>query len=139
MMYDVSESIVEEYHGNVDYDDFTLEVLRFLTISCPINHDEYLKLSKQEIAEKLYHSARAAYNRRLETMRSQAMPIIKNVYEQQGKTYENILVPVTDGFKTYNVITHLERNVNNQCEELCAAMKNGKPCNHRRQLEGTPS
>lgn len=118
MMYDVSESIVEEYHGNVDYDDFTLEVLRFLTISCPINHDEYLKLSKQEIAEKLYHSARAAYNRRLETMRSQAMPIIKNVYEQQGKTYENILVPVTDGFKTYNVITHLERNVNNQCEEL---------------------
>jgi preprotein translocase subunit SecA len=118
MMYEVCESVLEEYHGNADFEEFSFEVLRFLSISVPFTEEEYLKKSVEELSEQLYNAAREAYKRKLEAIRSQAYPIIKNVFEKQGKTYENILVPITDGAKTFNVVTHLEKSVETKCEEL---------------------
>jgi preprotein translocase subunit SecA len=118
MMYDVCESIIDEYHGKVDFEEFSYEVLRFLSVSIPISEDEYLALSKEVIAEKLYTAVRSAYARKIDGIKTQAFPIIKNVFEHQKKAYENILVPISDGTKVFNVITNLEKNVNTECEEL---------------------
>ena len=118
MMYDVCESIAEECYGNVEYEEFNFEVLRHLSISNPITEEEYLNLNAEKIADKLFIATRQAYKRKLEAIKKQALPIIKHVYEHQAKAYENILVPITDGFKTYNIVTNLEKNVNTSCEEL---------------------
>ena len=32
-----------------------------------------------------------------------ANPVIKQVYENQGHMYENILIPITDGKRMYNI------------------------------------
>lgn len=118
MMYEVCESIAEECHGNVDFEEFDMEVLRFLSISNPITEDEYLKENVNSIADKLYETVRGAYKRKAEAIKKQALPIIKHVYEKQAEAYKNILVPITDGHKTYNVVTNLEKNVETECEEL---------------------
>ncbi len=117
-LYEVSESIVDECYGNYAYEDFSFEILRHLSISNPVTEEEYMQLSADEITEKLYVSVSQAYKRKTESIRSQAAPIIKHVYEHQASTYENILVPITDGSKTYNVVTNLEKNVNSNSNEL---------------------
>jgi preprotein translocase subunit SecA len=61
---------------------------------------------------------RAAYSRKAEAIKRQAMPVIKDVYEHQSKAYENILVPITDGAKVFHVITNLEKTYESNCEEL---------------------
>ena len=32
-----------------------------------------------------------------------ANPVIKQVYEMQGHMYENIMIPITDGKRLYNI------------------------------------
>lgn len=118
MMYDVCESIVEQYYANTDYEEFNFEIIRLLSINNPIDEQEYIKLSNKEMIERLYEATRKAYVRKTESIRSKALPIIQSVYERQSKTYENILVPITDGMRTYNIITNLEKNYTSGCEEL---------------------
>jgi len=118
MMYDVSESVVEKFYSNTDYDEFNFEIIRLLSINNPISENEYIKLSTQEMTEKLFHGVREAYARKTEVIRKQAYPVIKEVYVHQAKAYENILVPISDGTRTYNIITNLEKNYNSNCEEL---------------------
>ena len=118
MMYDVCESVVEKYYSNTEFDEFNIEIIRLLSINNPISEKEYLKLNTQEISEKLFFGVREAYQRKTEVIRKQAFPIIKEVFEHQAKAYENILVPITDGTKTYNIVTNLEKNYNTNCEEL---------------------
>jgi preprotein translocase subunit SecA len=118
MMYDVSESLAETCYGKMTYEDFTFEVLRVLSISNPISEPDFLNLTVPEIAEKLYIGVRQAYKRKLDGIKKQALPIMKHVHEHQGKAYENILVPITDGIRTYNIVTNLEKNINTNCDEL---------------------
>ncbi|MBN1115851.1 MAG: preprotein translocase subunit SecA [Bacteroidales bacterium] len=118
MMYEVCESLVEECHGNVDYEDYNFEVIRFLSISNPISEEEYLQMNESDLTEKLYHATVSAYARKADSIKKQAFPIIKHVHEHQASAYENILVPITDGSKTYNVVTNLEKNVTTECQEL---------------------
>jgi preprotein translocase subunit SecA len=44
--------------------------------------------------------------------------VIKQVYEKQGKQYENILVPVTDGKRVFNISTNLETAYNTEAIEI---------------------
>ncbi len=118
MMYDVSENIVDQYSSNASYEDFNFEVIRLLSIDNPVSETDFTKLNQQEMVEKLFEGVRAAYQRKTETLRRQTAPVIKEVYEHQAKAYENILIPITDGAKTYNIITNLEKNYNSNCEEL---------------------
>ena len=71
-----------------------------------------------EITERLYDSVRSAYKRKQETIRHQAYPVIKDVFEKQSKVYENIVVPITDGTKVYQILANLEKSYNSECEEI---------------------
>jgi preprotein translocase subunit SecA len=118
MLFEVCESIVDECYGNIEYEDFNFEVMRHLSISNPVTNEEYLQKNPEEMVDKIFIAAKDAYKRKGESIRKQAMPIIKHVYEHQASSYENILVPITDGTKTYNVVTSLEKNVKTECREL---------------------
>ncbi len=118
MMYDVCESMVNQLHGNVDFEEFKLEILRALSIEPDFDDNHYLKLDSREIAERLYKVIRETYKRKQEQISKQAYPVIKDVFEKQGKVYENIVVPITDGIKTYNILTNLEKSYQSEGDDL---------------------
>ncbi|HQH41369.1 MAG TPA: SEC-C metal-binding domain-containing protein, partial [Bacteroidales bacterium] len=49
---------------------------------------------------------------------SQAFPVIKDVYEKQSHIYENIVVPITDGQRVYQIITNLKKAYETKGMEL---------------------
>jgi preprotein translocase subunit SecA len=51
----------------------------------------------------------------------QAYPTIKYVYENKGNMYTNIIVPITDGVKQYNVVVNLEKAYQTKGEEIVHA------------------
>jgi len=118
MMFDVCESLVEQYYANSEFDEFNFEVIRLLSIDNPVSEAEFVKLSNKEMTEKLFEGVRRAYARKIDSIKKQAFPVVKQVYEHQAKAYENILVPITDGLRTYNIITNLEKSYKTNCEEL---------------------
>lgn len=117
-MYDVCESVVNEYQPDNDWEGFKLEVLRLLSIDFEISPEEFQQLKSEELTEKLYAAVREVYTRKVEHIAQQAYPVIKNVFENRGDVFKNIVVPFTDGQKMYNVVTNLEKAYRTQGEDL---------------------
>ena len=118
MMYDVIETLVSQYHGSTDFDEFNFELIRSLSVEAPFGEQEFLKMSASEITEQLYKLIIKAYNRKVETISKQAYPVIKDVYEKQSKIYENIVVPISDGKRVFQILTNLKKSYETEGEEL---------------------
>lgn len=118
MFFDVCEAIVNEYHGNYDFEDFKLEIIKQFSLDVPITEDEYSELKTSEIAHRLYKVAIQSYDRKAHDIARQAYPVIKEVYEKQSAVYENIVVPISDGQKVYQTVTNLKKAYETGGKEL---------------------
>ncbi len=118
MIYDVSESLVESAKNSQDYDYLQEELLKTFAMDVPVDEEQFTTGKFNEIFGKVTDEALAAFKRKMDKLATVAYPVIKQVYEKQGKQYENILVPVTDGKRVFNVSTHLETAYNTEAKEV---------------------
>ncbi len=109
MIFDTSEGIAETNKGANDYKNFEFELIRYFSMSSPITEDEFGKLSAQDITSKIYNAAFDNYKEKMSRNADIAFPVIKNVYETQRDKFKRIVVPFTDGVKSLNVVTDLEK------------------------------
>ena len=123
MIYDVAESIIDNAKNAGDYAFLEEEVLKLFAIEVPFTEEQFVSGKQPDIASKLVAEIMAAFKRKMDKLATIAFPVIKQVYEKQGKQYENILVPVTDGKRVYNVSTHLETAYNTEAKELVKAFE----------------
>ncbi|WP_452220357.1 preprotein translocase subunit SecA [Lacinutrix salivirga] len=108
MIYDTSENITETNKNASDFKNFEFELIRYFSMSSPIDATEFNKLSVQEISNRIYKAAFDHYKAKMERNAEIAFPVIKDVYENQGDKFKRIVVPFTDGVKTLQVVTELE-------------------------------
>ncbi len=118
MMYDSVEELVNEYHGSDNFEDFNMELLRLLSIESPVNAEDFRKMNAAEVSETVLEKMIAAYNRKVEAISKQAYPVIRDVYETKGQMYNNIVVPISDGKRVYQIICNLEKAYKNKGKEL---------------------
>ena len=118
MMYDVTENIANYSKDGSDYDEFQFSLIRSLSIDSPVSKSDFNKLNNQEVIDAVYEKVLDAYRRKGETISSTALPVLRDVYERMSATYENVVVPITDGARTYNVITNLKGAVESNGREL---------------------
>jgi preprotein translocase subunit SecA len=118
MTYDVTESLVQIYRDNSDYEEFQFDLIRTLSVDSPVSKEEFTKLDVEEILDRVYSKVIDAYRRKSEAIAAQAYPVLKDVYERMSATYENVVVPISDGVKVYNVITNLKAAVESKGKEL---------------------
>ena len=111
MIYDTCESIIEHTHEIKDFENYKLDLIRFLASDSPVSEQEFQDLNITEIVEKTYDSCYKNYQLKSESIAKKAFPIIKDVYENQSATFENIVIPFTDGMKTLQVVTNLKETV----------------------------
>ena len=109
MIFDTSEAIAETNKGAGDYKNFEFELIRYFSMSSPISEAEFNKMSSTEIASRIYKAAFEHYRNKMERNAEIAFPVIKNVYETQGDKFKRIVVPFTDGIKTLQVVTDLQK------------------------------
>ncbi|WP_306352978.1 preprotein translocase subunit SecA [Flavobacterium sp. '19STA2R22 D10 B1'] len=120
MMYDTCENIVETNKPANDFKNFEFELIRYFSISSPITESDFARLSDIELTGKIYKAALQHYTEKTERNANDAFPIIKNVYENNGNQFERIVVPFTDGIKTLNVVTDLEKAYSTNGKQLVA-------------------
>jgi len=108
MVYDTCEVIAEQNKAASDYKNFEFELIKYFSITSPISENEFEKQGIQEISSTLYKAAYDHYKEKIERNAAVAFPVIKNVYEDKGNSFERIVVPFTDGIKTLNVVTNLQ-------------------------------
>jgi preprotein translocase subunit SecA len=108
MMYDTTRTVVEEAHSAEDYEGLNMEMLRVMTIEAPFDEEEFKSERINNLSDKTYNELLEAFKRKMDKLAGVAYPVIKNVFEEKGDYYKNILVPVTDGKRIYNISTGLE-------------------------------
>ncbi|MBT8273582.1 MAG: preprotein translocase subunit SecA, partial [Bacteroidia bacterium] len=109
MIFDTSEIIAESNKEANDYKNFEFELIRYFSMSSPISEGEFKTMTAQEISGKIYRAAFDHYKEKMERNADLAFPVIKNVYENQGDRFKRIVVPFTDGIKTLQVVTDLQK------------------------------
>tara|TARA_Y100000589_G_scaffold329390_1_gene375851 strand:+ start:102314 stop:105682 length:3369 start_codon:yes stop_codon:yes gene_type:complete len=125
MIYDVAKSIIEEWKSIGDYESLKLDVIRFLSVEVPFSEEDFLNKNAEELTDELHEAALKSYQNKSELIRQMAFPVIKNVFENEGAKFENILVPFTDGKKQINIATPLERTYQTEGRELSKSLEKG--------------
>ncbi len=115
MIWDRSAEAIE---NTSSYEDCKMSLLKVLAIDAPFTEEEYLNAKKEDLAEKSFEAAMAAFKRKTEHMAFLANPVIKQVYETQSNLYKNILIPITDGKKVYNITCNLEAAYKSDSKEV---------------------
>ena len=122
-IYEVCEQIASEYREANDYEELKLANFRTLSIETPFDEDTFHSESPTELADQLYKAAIEAYKRKSVQIQQRVWPVIKNVYETQGQTYTNIVIPITDGLKTYNIVTNLKNAYETEGRDLVTSIE----------------
>lgn len=78
------------------------------------------------------------FKRKTDRMAQVAYPVIKQVYETQGHMYENILIPITDGKRMYNISCSLKAAYDSECKEVVKRLKVYPAARYRRSMEREP-
>jgi preprotein translocase subunit SecA len=118
MMYDICVSIADEFQSIEDYEGFKMELYRVLSLESPVEEAEFLSMSSDDLVQKLYETLTQTHKRKTEIIAEQAYPVIKNIYEYDPEKYVNVVVPVSDGNKVYNVIVNLKKAYDSRGEEI---------------------
>ncbi len=108
MIYEAIEAIVEQTKPAKDFETFQQELITTFAISSPVDKEEFLRLSPNELVDKIYEAATKHYKEKMERTAKIAFPVIKQVYENEGDRYQRIVVPFTDGAKELKVTTNLK-------------------------------
>ena len=101
-----------------DYENCKMDILQTLAMEAPFGEEEFKNEKKEKLADKTFEAAMELFKRKTERMAQIAYPVIKQVYENQGHMYENILIPITDGKRMYNISCNLKAAYESECKEV---------------------
>ncbi|SDW81276.1 protein translocase subunit secA [Hydrobacter penzbergensis] len=121
--YTVAEDLVISFKEQNDHEGFRLAAIVDFGIDTTITAEELNKFTDQQLTEKLYGEVIANYERKKRELMVQALPVFKNIRQQQGAHIENVIVPFTDGRKGMQVLANMEKTLHTQGAELLNALE----------------
>jgi preprotein translocase subunit SecA len=118
MAFDLSENVVSNSKSSDNFSSYQLDVFELFGILPAVDEGEFKKIPLPELSKLTFESALKSYSSRNSQVASQALPVLENVIQEQGKDVETILVPFTDGKKGLQVPTNLKESVGSKGESL---------------------
>jgi preprotein translocase subunit SecA len=89
--------------GNGDYESCREDFLRIFAMELPFDMEKFDNTSRTKLEDEAFDIVIDSFKKRTARLASVAYPVIKDVYETKGHMYENILVPITDGRRIYQI------------------------------------
>ena len=114
MIWDRVVTIIEKN----DYQGCKDAFIEVFAMEVPFSEEEFMSVNRDDLAERSFEAAMGNFKRRIEHLAEIAMPVITNVYENQGDVYENIMIPITDGKLVYNIRSNLKEAYESQCRAV---------------------
>ena len=101
-----------------DYEGCKEQFIKVFAMEVPFTSEEFINKNREDLAEEAFQVAMGNFKRKMEHVQEVAMPVIKQVYENQGQMYERIVVPLTDGRKMYNIPCNLKEAYDTECKSV---------------------
>ena len=107
-----------------DYEGIRMELFRVMALECPFTREEYANSKTgDELVARTFDAAMASFKGKMDRLAQIANPVIRQVYENEGMRYENILVPITDGKRLYQIPVNLKAAYESECKEVVKAFE----------------
>ena len=103
---------------NNDYEGCKEEFIHIFSMEVPFTEEQFINEKHEKLCEDSFQMAMDTFKRKSERIQTIAMPIIQQVYEQNGENYERIMVPITDGQRIYNIPCNLKEAYETQCKSI---------------------
>ena len=121
MMLDAATLFVEKNH-HLPFEDFEVALMAMYSIDTGFDAAFYEKAKREELEDRLTEHMMEVYKRRMDALVEKLYPIVKEVYEKQGKLYQNIAIPVSDGIKQIGLSVNLEKAYNSDGREIAKTL-----------------
>ncbi len=118
MIYDTAESLVQQHLDMRNFSDLKIDLIRYFSLETPFDETTFLQGNVNDLVAEIFKAAHQHYKNKSKTIAARAFPVIENVYLNHGQTYENIVVPFTDGKRVIQVITNLKKACESHGMEL---------------------
>ncbi|MEM9820262.1 MAG: preprotein translocase subunit SecA [Bacteroidota bacterium] len=97
MFTSLTENLVIEHQNGGDFESFRRDSLRLVGIDPKIDAADFNEGSEREIVERYQQQFLEFYERKNIKMAEVLLPIVKQVFENEGHRYKRIAIPFTDG------------------------------------------
>lgn len=121
MIYDVCISLTDEYFSSYSLEEMKFELYKNLSIELDLNEKKYEEFNNNDFTEYIYEKALETHKQKTQIIANQVYPVIKTIFESKQSSYENIVVPVSNGTDVFRVIVGLEKTYNTKGLEIVAA------------------
>ncbi|MGN0228060.1 MAG: preprotein translocase subunit SecA [Paludibacteraceae bacterium] len=118
MIYELAEEYIAASRSANDYAGLQFDAMQTFAIDLPFDEEEFSRGKREALSEQLAEAALEGFKRRMDKLTQVADPVIQKVYETKGQMYENILIPITDGKKVYNISVNLKSAAESHCKEV---------------------
>jgi len=97
ILISLSEQIIEMSKPTNNYDAFVEDSVKILGIDPELDQNTFERSSRNDLLSIYQEEVFDYYHRKFEKIREVLLPIIKNVYQNEGHRYKRISIPYTDG------------------------------------------
>jgi len=118
MIYEIAENLVSDAKSANDYEGLKFDTMQVFAIEMPFDEETFSRGKREALSNQLAESALDSFKRRMDKLTQIADPQIQYVYETKGQMYENILIPITDGKRVYNIAVNLKKAAETHCKEV---------------------
>ena len=118
MIYDTADAMVAEARDARDFESLVMDTTHVFAMEVPFSEEEFFSERTQSLSDRLGEAALETFKRRMETMTRTANPVIQRVFKDKGSQFENIMVPITDGKRVYNISVNLRKAAETESKEL---------------------
>lgn len=119
MIWDRCVNIIE----NNDYQGCKEGFIEIMAMEVPFTEEEFNTMKRDDLCEKAFQATMARFKQKTDLLASVAQPVIKQVYENQGAMYENIMVPITDGRRIYQIASPLKEAYETESHSIVKAFE----------------
>lgn len=123
MLFDVADDIAQEYKETNNYEGFKLEMIRVFGIDSTITIELFGGKNIDALTDKVFAEASAFYKHKTDAIITQAYPVLQDIFDNNGKQIENIIVPFTDGLQHLQVTVPLAKAIENKGREVTKAFE----------------
>ncbi|NVK04390.1 MAG: preprotein translocase subunit SecA [Flavobacteriia bacterium] len=114
MAWDTIEGLVGMYKPSKDLEGLKMDMIRVFGVDVSMSQDDFESTSAEDMTRSLYDQALTHYADKNKRIADSALPVVKNVFENQSDQFQNIVVPFTDGIKALQIPTNLEKAYNTE-------------------------
>ena len=123
MIYDISDDVIENAQSTRNYESLSADLMSIFAINTPFAEADLMAKKALQLSDEVAQHAFDAFRRKSERIAQVAYPVIKQVYENQGHQYDNILIPITDGKRMYDIPVNLKKAYETEGKEIVKAFE----------------